>query len=30
LKEEALDRILWRTWFGRGHVSGARQISEWI
>jgi len=28
LKEEALDRILWRTWIRRGYVCDARQISE--
>jgi len=28
LKEEALDRILWRTWYGRGNGPAARQTRE--
>ena len=28
LKEEALDRSLWRTRFGRGHGPVVRQITE--
>jgi hypothetical protein len=29
LKEEALDRILWRTRFGRGYGPVVRQTTEW-
>jgi hypothetical protein len=29
LKEEALDRTLWRTRFGRGYGPVVRQITEW-
>jgi hypothetical protein len=28
LKEEALDRTVWRTRFGRGHGPGLRQTTE--
>jgi hypothetical protein len=30
LKEEALDRNLWRTRFGRGYGPVVRQTTEWI
>jgi hypothetical protein len=30
LKEEALDRILWRTRFGRGYGPVVRQTAEWM
>jgi hypothetical protein len=30
LKEEALDRTLWRTRFGIGYGSVVRQITEWM
>jgi len=30
LKVEALDRILWRTGFGRGYGPVLRQITEWM
>jgi hypothetical protein len=30
LKEEALDRILWRTRFGRGYGPVVRQTTEWM
>jgi hypothetical protein len=30
LKEEALDRTLWRTRFGRGYGPDVRQTAEWI
>jgi hypothetical protein len=30
LKEEALDRILWRTRFGRGCGPVVRQTTEWM
>jgi hypothetical protein len=30
LKEEALDRTLWRTRFGRGYGSVVRQTTEWM
>jgi hypothetical protein len=29
LKEEALDRIVWRTRFGRGYGPVLRQTTEW-
>jgi len=29
LKEEALDRTLWRTHFGRGYGPVIRQNTEW-
>jgi hypothetical protein len=29
LKEEALDRTLWRTRFGRGYGPSVRQTAEW-
>jgi hypothetical protein len=29
-KEEALDRALWRTRFGRGSVPVVRQTTEWM
>jgi hypothetical protein len=29
LKEEALDRTLWRTSFGRGYGPNVRQTAEW-
>jgi len=29
LKEEALDRTLWRTRFGRGHEPLVRQTTKW-
>ena len=30
LKTEALDRPLWRSWFGRGYGPFARQTREWL
>jgi hypothetical protein len=30
LKEEALDRTLWRTRFGRGYGPVVRQTAEWM
>jgi transposase InsO family protein len=30
LKEEALDRTLWRTRFGRGYGPVVRQNTEWM
>jgi hypothetical protein len=30
LKEEALDRTLWRTRFGRGYGPVVRQTIEWM
>jgi hypothetical protein len=30
LREEALDRTLWRTRFGRGYGPVVRQTTEWI
>ena len=30
LKEEALDRIVWRTSFGRGYGPVVRQTAEWL
>jgi hypothetical protein len=30
LKEEALDRTIWRTRFGRGNEPVAREITEWM
>jgi hypothetical protein len=30
LKEEALDRTLWRTRFGRGYGPVVRQTTEWM
>jgi hypothetical protein len=30
LKEEALDRNLWRTRFGRGYGPVVRQTTEWM
>jgi hypothetical protein len=30
LKEEALDRILWVTRFGRGYGPVVRQTTEWM
>jgi len=30
MKEEALDRTLWRTRFGRSHGPVARQTAEWM
>jgi S-adenosylmethionine:tRNA-ribosyltransferase-isomerase (queuine synthetase) len=30
LKEEALDRTVWRTGFGRGYGAVVRQTAEWI
>jgi hypothetical protein len=30
LKEEALDRTLWRTRFGRGYGHVVRQTAEWM
>jgi len=30
LKEEALDRPLWRTGFRRGYGSVVRQTTEWM
>jgi hypothetical protein len=30
LKEEALDRILWRTRTGRGYGPVVRQTTEWM
>jgi hypothetical protein len=30
LKEEALDRTLWRTRFGRGYGPVVRQATEWM
>jgi hypothetical protein len=30
LKEEALDRTLWKTRFGRGYGPVVRQITEWM
>jgi hypothetical protein len=30
LKEEALDRTLWRTRFGRGYGPVVRQTKEWM
>ena len=30
LKEEALDRTMWRTRFGRGYGTVVRQTTEWM
>jgi hypothetical protein len=30
LNEEALDRILWRTLFGKGYGPVVRQTTEWM
>jgi hypothetical protein len=30
LKEEALDRTLWRTCFGKGYGPVVRQTTEWM
>jgi hypothetical protein len=30
LKEESLDRTLWRTSFGRGYGPVVRQTTEWM